>query len=709
PDPSKTILYKRDANTNAGVGPATFKFSSVVNGVYEFDTNASGELESIQWWDPTEAEGKYIKPGEYAVTEIVPPPNYMPTTEVQQIKLELDEDGNPIPAGPLVFKNLAKVGLRIVKYDRLSHSPMNGVTFEIFHNGTSIGRYETQGNGEIVLTGIEPGTYRAVEVDTGDEGHILDTSYQEVELFAGGGTKELLFYNDKKPGMKLIKVDSSDPSKAIPGAKFRIRAVDGSYGPQEFTTNGSGEIDLSMLPTGSYEVTEIECAGYIIDDAQRIIHLRANDTAEFVFTNTKKPGFKLYKTSADGTPLDGVTFKITPIEDASHSIDRTTANGGEIFVEDLEPGVYSVIETATLQDHVLDTTEYHVELSPGKIAELRISNDKRPYLTIAKVEQGSGKPIPGTKFRIEGINSDYQHDVTTGADGTVKIQLDPGSYRITEMDVPEPYCLPEDEADRVQTVSLNPNDNKTLTFKNSKKPLLTLSKTDADTGVAVPGTVFEVKGIDNDYQDDWTTGADGKVAKRVNPGTYRVTEKHVPAPYYLPDKDADRVQTISLNPGDEKTLLFKNHRTPELTIYKVDSVAGAPIEGAKFHVTYTSNGESADAPASMDFGYFITDEKGEIRLHEKGKKLYPGEYTVTEVEPAPGFQMKEPTTQKVILHGGESKTLTFQNEPLNAIIVEKYDSVTHAALPGCTFQLRFLGGTSGTGGTVIGQKVTGQN
>jgi hypothetical protein len=35
--------------------------------------------------------------------------------------------------------------------------------------------------------------------------------------------------------------------------------------------------------------------------------------------------------------------------------------------------------------------------------------------------------------------------------------------------------------------------------------------------------------------------------------------------------------------------------------------------------------------------------------------------------------------------------------------------VTHEALPGCTFQLRYLGGTSGTGGTVIGQKVTGKN
>ncbi len=614
PDPGKAILFKRDANTNKGVGPATFKFSSVTNGVYEFDTNASGELETIQWWDPTEKAGKYIKPGEYAVSEIVPPPNYESTTEVQQIKLELDADGNPIPAGPLVFKNLSKVGLRVVKYDRQSHTPMNGVTFEIFRNGTSIGRYETKGQGEILLTGIEPGTYRAVEVDTGDEGHIMDGSYQEVELVAGGGTKELVFFNDNKPGMKLVKVDSADPSKAIPNVKFRIEAVDGSYGPEEFTTNGSGEIDLSNLPTGSYVVTEVECPGYVVDEAQRVIHLRANDTAQFVFTNTKKPGFKLIKTSADGTPLDGVTFKITPIEDASHSIDRTTQNGGEISVEGLEPGVYSVQETATLPDHILDKTEYHVELSPGKVAELRIKNDKRPNLTIWKK--------------------------------------------------------------------------------------------DADTGAVVPNTVFLVKAADGHSVNEVRTGPDGKgTLENLLPGVYEISEKSVPEPWL---RDADS-QLVTLYPNRDREVLFENHKRPELTIFKVDSVAGAPIEGAKFHVTYTSNGEAAGAPASMDFGYFISDSHGEIRLHEKGKKLYPGEFTVTEVEPAPGFQMKEPTTQKVILHGGESKTLTFQNEPLNGIVVEKYDSVTHETLPGCTFQLRFLGGTSGTGGTIIGQKTTGQN
>ena len=39
--------------------------------------------------------------------------------------------------------------------------------------------------------------------------------------------------------------------------------------------------------------------------------------------------------------------------------------------------------------------------------------------------------------------------------------------------------------------------------------------------------------------------------------------------------------------------------------------------------------------------------------------------------------------------------------------MEKYDAQTGRALPGATFRLRYLGGTSGSGGTVIGIKTTG--
>ena len=187
---------------------------------------------------------------------------------------------------------------------------------------------------------------------------------QSVELKAGDGIKELTFFNDMKPGMRLIKVDSADPSKVIPNAVFEIKSVAGDYGPEEFTTDENGEIDLSHLPAGAYVVTEKSCPGYIIDEAQRIIQLDPNEHAQFIFTNSIKPSFQLIKLSADGSRLAGVTFRIARIEDGSHYLDRTTNAQGALSQSDLEPGVYSVKETATVADHILDPTEYHVELFP---------------------------------------------------------------------------------------------------------------------------------------------------------------------------------------------------------------------------------------------------------------------------------------------------------------------------------------------------------
>ena len=52
--------------------------------------------------------------------------------------------------------------------------------------------------------------------------------------------------------------------------------------------------------------------------------------------------------------LAGVTFRIAKVEDGTHYLDRTTDANGEIIVSDLEPGVYSVVETAAPDDHIPD-------------------------------------------------------------------------------------------------------------------------------------------------------------------------------------------------------------------------------------------------------------------------------------------------------------------------------------------------------------------
>ena len=698
PAPARTILYKRDANTNAGVGPATFKFSSVVNGDYEFDTNAYGELEELQWWDPTESVGRYIKPGEYTVTELIPPPNYTASDEVKQIRLELDEFGDPIPAGPLVFTNLAKPGLRIVKYDRLSHRPMSGVSFDLYRDGTFIGRYETDAAGEIVLNNIDPGTYCAVEVDTGDSSHILDGSYLEIELEAGDGIKELIFFNAVLPGMKLVKVDASDPAKVIPGAVFEIKSVAGDYGPVEFTTNFNGEIDLSHLPEGAYVVTEKSCPGYVIDDGQRVIYLRANDTAEFVFSNTRKPSLRLVKTGADGTPLAGVTFRIAKIGDGTHYLDRTTGADGEIYVEDLEPGVYSVVEIATLPDYILDKTEHHVELSPGKTAELRLTNNKRPSLTIRKIDKDTGAPVPGVTFTLRAADGATITTEATGPDGTVTVSnLLPGVYTVMEQSVPENYILDTTP----QSVTLFPNRDAQVVFQDYQRPALKIAKVDIN-GKYLTGAIFEVKTKAGVVIGDFPVGADGTVTvpnTLLDEGYYIITEKQAPEGYILDSTPHE----VYLRPGKTTEISIVNERKPGLTVYKIDSVVGDGIKGAKFQIWRGS--DNTTTGDYYDLGVFYTDENGIIHLDN----LDTGWYKIVEVEPAAGFSMKEPHEQIIYIEHDKAVEVTFENTPLNAIVVQKYDSVTGEPLAGCTFQLRYLGGASGTGGTIIGQKVTGKN
>lgn len=590
-EPYGTLRVEKLSDTGAHLPGAMVQIKHIESGVtYTAETNFAGY-----------AIFDEIKPGAYEIREITAPSGWLKDDATYTAAVATGET----TTFSLVNKELP--GLRIIKYDRKNMVAMANVTFEVFRDSVSLGKFRTDEFGEILLTDAAPGTYRAVEMDTGSDGHILDTTPQEVELSAGDGIKELLFFNDVKPGIRLIKVDSTDPSKVIPNAVFEIKSVKGDYGPQEFVTDQNGEIDLSKLPTGAYVVTEKACEGYIIDQAQRIIQLDANEDAQFVFTNTIKPSLQIIKTSSDGSRLKNVHFRIAKIEDGTHYLDRTTNEQGEILIADLEPGVYSVRETATDSSHILDLREYHMELFPGKTSTLTVENQKRPNLTV------------------------YKHD--------------------------------------------------------------------ADTGEPIANTVFEVRAADGHSVDQIKTDSEGKAElKNLLPGVYEISEKSVPSPYLL---DAP-AQLATLYPNRDHTVYFENHQKPALTVKKVDSVTGDPLQGAKFHVTYASN--NTGSGEINDLGTYYTGENGQFQL----TGLRDGWYKVTEQEPPTGYAIKE-ATQEVYIKSGTSKTLTFENIPLSALVVWKYDSVTGEAVSNAVFQVKYLGGTSGTGGTVIGTYKTSAN
>lgn len=603
-------------------------------------------------------------------------------------------------------------------------NPTKGLAGARFHVESTNGSFSkdivTGADGTYTFSPLDAGTYAVTET-AAPNGYEIDNAGPEYVVLPNSGSSTVTITFTDTPTVtatgKIRKVDADDPTRGLAGAVIKITGVDNNF-TGTYTTGAGGaltDVPWDTMPIGSYVAEEMTPPnGYSLSkDAGKVrqeFHWDGKTDVSLVFENDAKVKVQLIKLNDANSPLPGAVFHI--LRDGQLIGTEVTDASGKITVPNVTEGMYAFVEVSAPAPYAKLTAPVcaHVDqatVNGGGTVTVTAKDQKLPNLTIQKLDKQTKQPIPGTVFEIKGIHYGYHQDVTTGPDGKAVLTAIPvDSYEVKETSVPAPYVV---GGETIQIIYLGPGNDQNLVFENLKMPQLTVTKIDAEDSKPIPGTVFTVEGIDSDFSADWTTGADGTVTDRVAPGSYRITEKSVPAPYYLPSKNADREQTVSLNAGDEVNVTFKNRKMPQLTIYKEDSVAGAPIEGAKFHITYTSSGESAEAPATIDYGNILTDAKGEIRLHEQGKRLYPGEYTVTEVEPAPGFQMKEPSTQKIILHGSESKTLTFQNTPLNAIVVEKYDSVTHEALPGCTFQLRLLGGTSGTGGTTIGQKVTGKN
>lgn len=75
---------------------------------------------------------------------------------------------------------------------------------------------------------------------------------------------------------------------------------------------------------------------------------------------------------------------------------------GSITVENihLDEGYYIVTEIQAPDGYILDSTPHEVYLRPGKTTEISIENEKKPGLTIKKIDSVTGNPLKGAKFEL---------------------------------------------------------------------------------------------------------------------------------------------------------------------------------------------------------------------------------------------------------------------------------------------------------------------
>ena len=194
-----------------------------------------------------------------------------------------------------------------------------------------------------------------------------------------------------------------------------------------------------------------------------------------------------------------------------------------------------------------------------------------------------------------------------------------------------------------QTVTLEPNKTSTLEFFNQQRPGQLIQKVDKERQ-RHRGRQVNVKVKDGSDIGTFTTDENGEIfIPDLDAGWYTVTETFVPGRYILDPTPHDVLLEEGAS-GDGKayyTLRLENKRTPELTIYKKDSIVGGPVEGAKFQVWYAG---TARPPVPWRTWASITsDENGQINLGKtENDRLKPGWYQSRSWKPRTATKSRTP-------------------------------------------------------------------
>lgn len=358
---------------------------------------------------------------------------------------------------------------------------------------------------------------------------------------------------------------------------------------------------------------------------------------------------KIVKTSEDGK-VDNISFTITG-DDVNQTV--KTNSSGEMQIDNLLPGVYTVTELAV--DKYEPQEVRRVTVVSGQVSTVNFNNVlKRGDLKVIK--NSEDKLVEGVTFHLFGRSlsgiavDEYAVTDSTGT-ANFKDVLISGStpYTIEEVDTAIRYVVPENQTAAVEWKTVT-----TRTFNNIlKKFAVTVTKSDAEKGLAqgdatLAGAQYGIyKGetlIDTYYTDE---NGQFTTKEYVCDSDWSVREI-APSEGYLLNSDTHKVgaepklYTIEHNQtaNDVTEQVIKGN----IAIIKHTDDGETQIEtpevGAEFQVYLKSSGSYENANAD-EKDYLTCDENGFAQT----KDMPYGVYTVHQTvgwegrEPMPDFDV----------------------------------------------------------------------
>lgn len=623
-------IYKIDAETHKPIEGVTFEIYKDGKLLGNYTTGADGRI-----WLP------YAEPGTYQAKEVVTDPKYVLNEKVFTI-----ENNSEYPTF-FTIPNVMKKDITVTKIDKDTGKPLQGVVFQGFKDGKSIGYFTTGADGKFTIPYADSGTYTFREYHT-LAGYVLNKEPITIEHTTDGNV-DLIVDNTVQKKFEVIKVDSQT-KQPLAGVQFKIWRDATLLG--DYTTDENGKITIEKAPAGTYKVQEVATLKeYILNDKPYEIEHTTDKDTSLTIENTKKPGLSITKIDAETKkPLSGAVFKLTRANGDVVKEDIRTGEDGTAFVEGLDAADYIVTEITAPGGYIIDKTPHPVSLEEGKTYTLTLENEKKPGLLIKKVDAQTHKALPGATFKItRGDGSVVRESVTTDIDGIAHLpELETGTYIITETSAPSGYVIDETP----KTVELRAGQTYEVVFSNSRNYGLQIRKIIKGTNKPLSGCVFRVAKANGEIIGKYTTNSAGlATVSGLEDGVYVVTELSCPEGYRLDSTP----QNVIVKAGELATVEFQNEKLASIRIKKIDAVTKKGIYGVRFLVKDEANnliGEySTDQDGYIELRDILTDGKSEIKLK------------VEEIAAAQGYVL-DSTVRTLRIRRGETTELVVENTPV---------------------------------------------
>nr|WP_308346208.1 carboxypeptidase regulatory-like domain-containing protein [Priestia aryabhattai] len=504
----------------------------------------------------TDLNGNYIisglAPGSYDV--IFSADNFASHTSTVNLVPNETETINAV-----LTPNPATVSGRIVNAG--TSAPITNALIQAFTTGgTFVTSTLSDVNGQYILTGLPEGTF-TISASATD----FMTQSQTVTL-TPNETKTLNFTLSSNPASLSGIVTDAQTKAPLTGTLVEVLVVGATIPVKSTLTDANGHYLVSGLAEGGYRVV-ISADNYGAQPFRIVLTPGEQETLNAALQPNPASIQGTVTDAQTGNPISGAGV-VTVITGSGIIVAsaKTDLNGNYI-ISGLAPGSYDVIFSA---DNFASQTST-VHLVPNETETINAVLTPNPATVSGRiVNAGTGAPITNALIQAFTTGGTFVTSTLSGVNGQyILTGLPEGTFTIS--------ASATDFMTQSQTVTLTPNEIKTLNFTLSSNPAsLSGIVTDAQTKAPLTGALVEVLVVGTTIPVKSTlTDANGHyLVSGLAEGEYRVI--------ISADNYGTQPFRIVLTPGKQETLnaaLIPNPASIQGTV--TDEKTGKPIQGAR--------------------------------------------------------------------------------------------------------------------------------